>query len=505
MPEEQGTSQNFLGGGGNGGREPAMKARRQEGPGFGTFGRAFSNLAIRPKLMVLHNIFFLVLSVAVYFALIPPFENRIRAADEREGALLTQMLASGSTLTGLPALYRFSQGSAALLGIDWQTRQWLDEHCGQVWPGNSEGQSIFRKEPATGLYQRLTLPHRLYTEAVTQARWTLVFVLGAIYILAVASLELIIMPVCVYRPLRLMLQADAATQRDDREHELIDTRLIPGDELGQIMRSRNAAIQELRRQEDDLERKNYLLETAKQNLADQDRLASLGLLSAGVAHELNTPLAVLQGSIEKLKETVGDGVSQERLARMLRVAQRLKKISESLLDFARVRGRQMEPLSLRDVVDDAWGLVSIEDKASTVRFINMVKPTDVVTGNADRLVQVFVNLLRNSVTALRPPGVIFVSSRQFSSGGNPWIAVDVDDDGPGISTGVLPKIFEAFITTRLDARGTGLGLTIAEGIVHQHGGNIEASNRPGGGARLEVRLPAASSALSNAPQGSATT
>jgi signal transduction histidine kinase len=69
--------------------------------------------------------------------------------------------------------------------------------------------------------------------------------------------------------------------------------------------------------------------------------------------------------------------------------------------------------------------------------------------------------------------------------------VDVDDDGPGIPEDVLPQIFEAFVTSRLDAKGTGLGLTVAEGIVQQHGGTIEASNRPGGGARIEVRLPAA--------------
>jgi signal transduction histidine kinase len=67
----------------------------------------------------------------------------------------------------------------------------------------------------------------------------------------------------------------------------------------------------------------------------------------------------------------------------------------------------------------------------------------------------------------------------------------VEDDGPGIPAELLPNIFEAFVTTRLDARGTGLGLAVAEGIVSQHGGTIEASNRPGGGARLEVRLPAA--------------
>ena len=101
------------------------------------------------------------------------------------------------------------------------------------------------------------------------------------------------------------------------------------------MRSRNATVSELRRQEDDLA-------NALQKLEEQDRLVSLGLLSTSVAHELNTPLAVLQGSIEKLLETRQDSQTLERLARMLRVTQRLRKISEGLVDFARVRKQETE-------------------------------------------------------------------------------------------------------------------------------------------------------------------
>jgi signal transduction histidine kinase len=110
-----------------------------------------------------------------------------------------------------------------------------------------------------------------------------------------------------------------------------------------------------------------------------------------------------------------------------------------------------------------------------------------VRGNSDRLMQLFVNLLRNALYAVPRGGQIRVSSRREAD----FVTVSVEDDGPGIPPGVLPEIFEAFVTTRLDARGTGLGLTVAEGIAHQHGGSIVAANRPEGGACLEVRLPAA--------------
>jgi signal transduction histidine kinase len=360
--------------------------------------RTFANLRVRAKLIVLHNLFFLVLSVAVYAAL----------------------------STGIPA----------------------------------------------------------------RSKWALPAALALVYILAVLFLELAIMPGYVYRPLRLLLDADRATQRGDTTRELIDPALISNDELGQIMRSRNATIAELRSVAEDLRRKNEMLETAKRSLAAQDRLVSLGLLSASVTHELNTPLAVLEGSLEKLIETVKDPAAQQRLARMQRVTGRLRTISESLLDFARVRTPDMRPVELARVVSEAWLLVSINEKAAGVTFLPDIPASELVLGDSDRLVQVFVNLLRNALHAVTSSGTIAASSRRIAAAGQDWIAVAIDDDGPGIPPDVLPHVFEAFVTSRLDARGTGLGLTVAEGIVEQHGGSIEAGNRPGGGARIEVRLPA---------------
>ncbi len=353
--------------------------------------RVFGDLKVRLKLMVLHNVFFLILAIGVYFALYP----------------------------------------------------YLPDH----------------------------------------AKTNLFIVLGAIYVLAVLVLETTIMPLYVYRPLQLMLDADQATQRADHERELIDEAFITSDEIGQIMRSRNATVNELRKREEDLAE-------ALRKLEAQDRLVSLGLLSASVAHELNTPLTVLQGSIEKLTETSHDAATLERLARMLRVTQRIRRISETLVDFSRVRKQHMEPVPLRHLIDEAWTLVAIDKKAAASRFANRAGADHTVYGNSDRLVQVFVNLLRNALYAIPPSGEIVVESRRLNRNGQPWTSVAIEDNGPGIPPDVLPDIFEAFVSTRLDAKGTGLGLTVAEGIVHQHGGTIAASNRAEGGACLEVILPA---------------
>ena len=148
----------------------------------------------------------------------------------------------------------------------------------------------------------------------------------------------------------------------------------------------------------------------------------------------------------------------------------------------------MEPLAVRPLIDEAWGLVAIDEKSTSVEFSNQVREEDRVIGNSDRLIQVFVNLLRNALNAIATSsGRIEVHSRRQQR----RIVITVEDNGQGIAADVLPDIFDAFVTTRLDARGTGLGLTVAAGIITQHGGTIAASNRAEGGASLEVSLPAA--------------
>jgi signal transduction histidine kinase len=135
-------------------------------------------------------------------------------------------------------------------------------------------------------------------------------------------------------------------------------------------------------------------------------------------------------------------------------------------------------------------LVAIDEKAAGIAFTNRVGE-EIVNGNVDKLVQVFVNLLRNAVFAFDGPhGRVEVQARPEQRAGRMGVAISVEDNGPGIPPEVLPNVFDAFVTARLDARGTGLGLTIAQGIVTQHEGVIAASNREVGGACLEVWLPA---------------
>lgn len=463
-----------------------LPARVMETRPLTGFSRRFADLRVRPKLMVLHNAFFLLIACAIYLAVISLVEARMGEARGREMTLILNAFSAHSPDADQMALraYDLRTGTAGEFGLSDEARAWMVRFPGRIWQRSPESEHLYKPIPGSERFYRLTLPLGFYENLTASVRFALFITLGFIYALAVLLLELFILPRYVYQPLRLLLEADSATRRGDRQAEIIEEGYIPGDEIGQILQSHNQTVRALRQHEDELAQ-------AKRNLEAQDRLVSLGLLSASVAHEMNTPLAVLHGSIEKLIETVPDPHAQSRLARMVRVTERLRRISAGLLDFARQRSQTLARVELRPLLEEAWHLVSIDERAAAVVFTNDVPPAHAALANADRLLQVFVNLLRNALIAVPSPGgAIHAVSAPATIDGRPAVSIAIEDNGPGIPPDVLPDVFEAFVTTRLDASGTGLGLTVVEGIVHQHGGAIRASNLPSGGARLEVLLPA---------------
>jgi two-component system C4-dicarboxylate transport sensor histidine kinase DctB len=372
-------------------------------------------------------------------------------------------------------------------------------------------------DPASGEFIGVAVRAEAARDAVVRLYILVTLTLLAVYGLIAASLEIFVLPQHVYGPIRAMLRADRAVQ-EGRGEELIPAADMPADELGEIMRSRNEAILTIRRHEralaealakleavaTDLKRKNHLIEMARRNMAEHDRLASLGMMSAGLAHEMNTPLAVLKGLTEKLDDGGGAGVSKEEAELMRRVVDRLERLSESLLDFARVRPPASAPTPIRAVVQEAWTLVRL-DRERDVEVVNAIPDSLIVPCDADRMVQVFVNLLRNSVDAVSEQaaphradhghpgegeGRIEVAAERTQRDGHEFISITITDNGPGIHADMLATLFEPFTSTRLDSRGTGLGLAVSEGIVREHGGVLLARNRAdAGGAVFEIVLP----------------
>lgn len=482
-----------------------------------------ASLPIRRKLIVFHNLFFLILVLSLYIALRTPLTQIAARSAQQEAELMAQIFERypGAVHSVQSDRFTILDDKDAELIITPEMRNWLSDNPGRVWRDRVMIQSsaiptfrLIRLDTTDKSYQVVALNAEQYMQLSRRLRWMLGVALMAVYALAVIALELFILPRYVYHPIQRILRADEALQADARAHELIEDRFISGDELGQIMASRNATVTLLRQHEgqlegaleqveemaNDLKRKNHLLETAKQNLASQDRLVSLGLMSAGVAHEINTPLAVLHGSLEKMIETCDQPSNENRLQRMLRVTERLRGISESLTDFARARTQTMDEVKMKPLLDEAWALVSIEARKLNIEFINHTLDEDVVIGNSGRLLQVFVNLFKNGVFAVKDrldaghtngaSGKLCVHTRRVLQNEKPWLQLTIEDNGAGISPDVLPRIFEPFVTSRLDANGTGLGLAVTAGIIDQHGGLIVASNRPAqNGAKFEITLP----------------
>ena len=182
---------------------------------------------------------------------------------------------------------------------------------------------------------------------------------------------------------------------------------------------------------------------------------------------------------------------------MLRVVQRLERLSESLLDFARVRPPESRPISLASVVEEAMTLLRLDREFAGVDVVSDVSASLIVECDGDRMIQVLVNLLRNAAQALdtnrrerSESARIHVAAQAFARDGVEWVGLTITDNGPGIDPELLSRLFEPFVSTRLDSRGTGLGLAVADGIVREHGGVLLARNLPGrAGAVFEVILP----------------
>lgn len=467
----------------------------------------FAGMRVRKKLMFLHTLFSIGLAIVLLVALRPAIGEVVTQAEYSKARSALEAVEPGQSLRSDDLTVR--SGTADLLAIDDATASVARANPGEIFhlPRRADMARVARYEPQGegGIYvvAEVWIPEA--RGAVLRLYGFMVLAIVAVYLLVAAALEVLVLPQHVYGPIRRILAADRALQEGREAEELIDERGIHADELGEIMRSRNEAITSLRRHEralaealselervaTDLKRKNHLLETAKRNLADADRLASLGMMSAGIAHELNTPLAVAKGLVEKLSREGGLSATEESL--LARVITRLEGLGEGLMDFARARRSDFQAAKLRELVEEAWTLVRIDRAARDVELIDEVADDFEVHCDADRMVQVFVNLLRNAVDAMADHDdkrTITVAADRSLRDGSEWASITIVDDGPGIEPELLSTLFEPFVSSHLDARGTGLGLAVTEGIVREHAGVILARNRADApGAVFEIMLP----------------
>jgi two-component system NtrC family sensor kinase len=224
-------------------------------------------------------------------------------------------------------------------------------------------------------------------------------------------------------------------------------------------------------------------------LVSSEKMASLGKLAAGIAHEINNPLGgILIYASLMAEDLPGADAKRGDLARIVQEASRCKDIVKSLLEFARQTEPKMEPTDINRAITD--GLFFLENQAlfHNIKIIKNLDPfLPFIRGNASQLKQVLINIIVNAAEAMHGSGTLTISS--YPSSDRKWVFLEFADTGEGISEMNLTRIFDPFFTTKAVGKGTGLGLSTSYGIVESHGGKIRVKSKVGEGTTFTIELP----------------
>lgn len=233
------------------------------------------------------------------------------------------------------------------------------------------------------------------------------------------------------------------------------------------------------------------LENRQEQLVQSRKIASIGTLTSGIAHEINNPINNISLILESLVEDVDDLDKEERLKLYqdaLDQADRASEIVKNLLEFSRASHPKVEDVSLEAIVDKTVRLVSNELRFHDIKFSKEVRSRiPAIRMDAGGLQQVLLNLFLNSIQAMENPGELKVVIRQAENLNE--ARIDVCDTGPGIPEENLDRIFDPFFTTKKTGQGTGLGLSVSYNIIKNNGGRLEVQSTPGQGTCFSIFLP----------------
>ena len=227
----------------------------------------------------------------------------------------------------------------------------------------------------------------------------------------------------------------------------------------------------------------------EQQIIQSERLAAMGQMIGGFAHELNNPLTAILGMSDLLKEGETNESRARQFTMLHQQARRATEIVQNLMYFSRPPAPGKSHVSLNELVERTLHLhaYSLRKNNITVDFLKD-ETIPQVMGDPHQLMQVFLNLVLNAEQAIREArdkGTLRIRLGKSET----QASVTFQDDGPGIAADILPNIFDPFYTTKRPGRGTGLGLSICKAVLKEHTGNIEAASAPGGGAVFTVTLP----------------
>ncbi len=289
------------------------------------------------------------------------------------------------------------------------------------------------------------------------------------------------------KPLRELRDSAEAVGRGDFSQRVpVRSR----DECGELAMVFNRMTGNIQQSQAELQQTVNTLKTTQAQLVQSEKLSAVGEFVAGVAHELNNPLAAVMGFSELLKDADVDEKHRRHLDLIFKSATRCKKIVQSLLSFARRHQPERKPVSVNRLLEEVVEIVAYQLRSSNVELVQQLSPKlPLVLADGHQLQQVFLNLINNArqaIEAHQPSGRITITTEVK----NRWLRIAIRDSGPGIAAENLTRIFDPFFTTKEVGKGTGLGLSLCYGLIKEHGGNITVTSQPGAGATFTIELPA---------------
>ncbi|MGM7449015.1 MULTISPECIES: sensor histidine kinase [unclassified Idiomarina] len=264
------------------------------------------------------------------------------------------------------------------------------------------------------------------------------------------------------------------------------TRVTPAgpSELQEVAQGFNRMLDSITEAEQELEQRREHEASLQQALREQEKMAAIGSVASGVAHELGAPLTVIDGRASRLLRNHKDEDSQRQLKAVRGQVQRLTGLVNQLLAFSRTPVQQRETISLRELIATAMTSIEFEQDKGSAKVVIKELVDVILKVDIKRLELALVNVLRNGLQAAESEVVV---AAEYAGEG---VIITVDDDGEGLPESMKDKALQPFETNKPQGKGTGLGLTIVKHVLNDHNGELSLTNNPNGGCRVTLSLPA---------------
>lgn len=332
-------------------------------------------------------------------------------------------------------------------------------------------------------------------EDIWATRLAIVATMVVLIVLITASI-LYLIRFNITRPVSDLIKKIQRVGRGEFDTEALVNRK---DELGELGQEFNQMAANLREAEKRILEEEDKKSELEQRMRHLERLATIGQLASGLAHEIGTPLNVISGRAVYLKKGMTNRELMEKNVDIIvRQSQRITKIIKQLLNFSRKESSELVRTQIPPAIEGALELLRHRIRKQGIKVLKTFS-TDLpcVEGEPEQLQQVFLNLIHNAVQAMPSGGDLILDARGLSGKERTGegsetnsVEIQVRDTGSGMEPEVLRNIFKPFFTTKLDGKGTGLGLPITHGIIKDHGGSIDVDSEEGKGTTVRISLPA---------------